>query len=36
MIDPVPRPGATGTIRSVHARGPDLNLIEISEPILSP
>lgn len=30
---PVPRTGATGPIRSVYLRDPDLNLIEVSEPI---
>jgi hypothetical protein len=30
---PVPRTGATSRIRSVYVRDPDLNLIEIAEPV---
>jgi hypothetical protein len=29
---PVMKTGATGKIRSVYVRDPDLNLVEISEP----
>lgn len=29
---PVPRTGATGPLRSIYLRDPDLNLVEISEP----
>ena len=32
MEGPVPKTGATGPIRSVYVRDPDLNLIEISVP----
>ncbi len=32
---PVLRTGATGRIRSVYVRDPDLNLVEISEPVTS-
>jgi catechol 2,3-dioxygenase-like lactoylglutathione lyase family enzyme len=30
---PVPRTGATGPIRSIYLRDPDLNLTEIAEPV---
>jgi catechol 2,3-dioxygenase-like lactoylglutathione lyase family enzyme len=33
LLGPVPRTGATQAIRSVYVRDPDLNLIEISEPL---
>ena len=33
---PVQRTGATGPIRSVYLRDPDLNLIELSEPLAPP
>ncbi len=33
LLGPVMRTGATGMIRSVYVRDPDLNLVEISEPV---
>jgi len=33
VVGPVTRTGATSALRSVYVRDPDLNLIEISEPL---
>jgi catechol 2,3-dioxygenase-like lactoylglutathione lyase family enzyme len=33
ILGPVPRAGATGPLRSIYLRDPDLNLVEISEAV---